>query len=491
MGEPASSCVARSVSREGAGWIQRENPARTDELAGRVRADCAASVETTVGLAAAAQQRWAETDLEARIARFEAAAAAFEDVADLADQLAREMGKPIAECEGEIRFALSLAADMSQRGRRLLPDADRGAGTARRIVRRKPHGVVGAIVPWNAPIILTMTKLAPALVSGNAFVVKPSPLAPVALTRFIERLAQGFPAGLVGVVNGGGEVGDSLVRAPEVARIAFTGGPEVGRTILRAAAERFIPCVMELGGNDPLVILDDFIPSPDLMEAIVWASFLNAGQVCMAAKRLFVPKARARDFTEAYVETARRLFRIGDPLDRSTNLGPVINAEARDRIERLAADSAARGGRVVDLVADGSVLPATGYFVTPRLATGLDAQAALVRKEQFGPIVPLVTYEDEEDLMPLIAAGGPILSASVWSPDLQRAWGIASRIGAGLCLVNAHNRSGFAMDLPFGGSGGSGYGREYADEGLLEYSVPQSLHAPAATGAGAHYPGRD
>lgn len=466
------------------------NPARPTDIVGEVGADTAASVRAKVAAVACAQTAWAARPLDERIALFLAAVDAVAGHApDLGLLLSREIGKLVGDCHGEIRFACALAHDTAARARRLLPDQPRGQGPGRRLVRHRAHGVIAAIVPWNAPIILAMTKIAPALIAGNAVVVKPSPMAPLALSALIAAIVAQLPEPVLAVVNGGGEVGEALVGAPQVARVAFTGGTAVGRTVLTQAAARIVPCVLELGGNDPLVVLDDFVPDTENMTAIIWASFLNAGQVCMAAKRLLVPERNAARFAEAYVETARSLFRVGDPTAAAVTMGPVINAAAQTRLAGLAIAATQAGGRVIDLLPQGAPIPDYGYFLPPRLVTGLGADAPLVAEEQFGPIVPITTYRNENEMLALANAGDLGLSASVWSPDDDRAWDLVGRIRAGLCLVNAHNRSGFSFDLPFGGIGASGFGREYADEGLLEYTVSQALHQPATRAAGgAAYP---
>ncbi len=470
--------------------ITRENPAYPAEIVGAVSGDCADSVRAKVAAAAVAQAAWAKLPYEVRLAHFLTAVdAVAAQSADLGLLLSREIGKLRADCVGEIRFACALAHDMGKRAHRLLPDQPRGEGPGRRIVRQRPHGVVAAIVPWNAPIILAMTKIAPALIAGNAVVVKPSPFAPLALSALVEAIAAYLPEQVLAVVNGGGDVGEALIGAPEVAKIAFTGGTAVGRTVLAQASARLVPCMLELGGNDPLIVLEDFIPTAENMQAIVWATFLNAGQVCMAAKRVLVPEHRAASFTQAYVETARSMFRLGDPTAPGVTMGPVVNGAAANRLADLAEASISHGGRIIGLLPEGATVPDEGYFVPPRLVTGLSGDAPLVAEEQFGPIVPIVTWRSEDELLALANAGDLGLSASVWTPDTERAWDTLGRIRAGLCLVNAHNRSGFSFDLPFGGVSASGFGREYADEGLMEYTVAQSLHQPAVTAAGgAAYP---
>ncbi|PEQ10407.1 hypothetical protein B2G71_22560 [Novosphingobium sp. PC22D] len=473
-----------------AAWIERENPARPNECVGRIAKDDAEQVAARVASAARAQCGWAKLPLEARAAMLREAVAGVTDFEGLGATMAREMGKPVGESAGEVRFATILFGDMERRALRLLPDAERGSGPGRRLMRRRPVGVIGAIVPWNAPVILSATKVAPALLSGNAIVVKPSPLAPLATTAFLRTIAARLPDGLLSVVNGDAETGNALIEAPEIGKIAFTGGTTVGRAVLARAASRFVPCIMELGSNDPLIVLDDCDLAPERLEGMIWGSLLNAGQVCMAAKRIFVHETIMARFLEAYVETARRVLKMGDPLEAGVNLGPLVTAKARDAVETLAAEAVAAGGRTIDLLAEGAAgaLETNGYFAMPRLVTGLDAEARLVREEQFGPVFPVLSWRDEDEVVAM-ADAAPCLTASVWSADADRAWALASRLEAGLSMINAHNRGGLSLDLPFGGSGEAGFGREYADEGLLEYSIPKGLHQPAGAGGG-RYPGQ-
>lgn len=483
--------MPRAAEQEAMGklnWLERENPAKPSQIVGRVPYDSPESVRAIAAKAKVAQRAWAALSLEERADQLRQAVARIDNIRELGRLLAQEMGKPLPEAMGEIRFSMALAADMDRRAMRLLPPQTRGTGEGRRVVLRKAHGVVAAIVPWNAPIILSMTKVAPALLSGNAIIIKPSPLAPLCLTQMFRTIAEALPDGLLSIVNGDAEVGDALVGAPEVSKIAFTGGPNVGRAVLAKAAERFLPCTLELGGNDPLIILEDFEIRQDQMEAIIWASFLNAGQVCMAAKRLYVHDKRLPQFVDAYVETARSILSMGDPLEAGTNLGPVISAAARDHIETLAAEAEASGGTIHSLLEGqaATALDSGGYFAMPRLVTGLTPSANLVCHEQFGPIVPLLGWSDEAQLLDMLAET-PSLTASIWTPDTERAWAMASRLDAGITMINAHNRSGMSLDLPFGGRGSSGLGREYADEGLLEYSAPYAVHQPAAAN-GAQYP---
>ncbi|MFC5819322.1 aldehyde dehydrogenase family protein [Nonomuraea harbinensis] len=454
--------------------IRRENPARVAEVVGRIPVTGADGVDAAVRRVAEVRREWAARPIGDRVAVLREAAGVIDGrTGELAVLLARESGKPLADCRGEISFALTYLRWVCDNAPRVLAPAEIDDAAGRLVVRRAPYGVVGCVTPWNAPVILAMVKLAPALAAGNAAVLKPSPLAPLA----VSEVAAALPA--VEVVHGGAPAGRALVTHPAVRKVAFTGGDAAGREIAAAAGSMLTPSVMELGGNDPAIFLPDFALSGDDYERLVMATFATSGQVCMAAKRLYVPRARMAEFTEAYTAAAERVLVVGDPLTPGVTMGPVISGPAADRIRALVAGSLSRGGTAVPLGRAVGDLE-SGYFVTPTLVTGLDDQAPLVTEEQFGPAVPLLPYDTEEELPARANAGDLGLAASVWSADEDRAFDLAARLEAGYVFVNTHNRTGMSLRAPFGGVKRSGYGREYGEEGLLEYVQSAVVHAPAA-----------
>ncbi|MEV0585394.1 aldehyde dehydrogenase family protein [Nonomuraea sp. NPDC050310] len=445
--------------------IVRENPARIREVVGRVaETDPGAAVRR----AEAAGREWSARAPADRIDALRRSAAAVQARAgELAVLLARETGKPLADCRGELAFALAhlrWVCDHAPRvlGERLLDDE-----AGRLLIRRKPYGVVVCITPWNAPVILAMLKLAPALAAGNTCVIKPSPLAPLA----VSEVAAALPG--VEVVHGGAAAGQALVGHPLVRKVAFTGGDAAGRQIAAAAGAMLTPTVLELGGNDPALLLPDFSLTGQDYERLVMASFATSGQVCMAAKRLYVPRARAGEFTAAYVAAAERILLVGDPLTPGVTMGPVISAQAAERIRALVPGTAMPLGRSTgDLGA--------GYFVPPVLVPDLPDDAPLVTQEQFGPAVPLLLYDTVDEAVARANHSELGLAASVWSADEDRAFAVADRLEAGFVFVNTHNRTGMSLRAPFGGVKRSGHGREYGEEGLLEYVQSTVVHAPAA-----------
>jgi acyl-CoA reductase-like NAD-dependent aldehyde dehydrogenase len=458
--------------------ISRENPARPCEVVGSVPVASPQDVAACVEAAHEAHRAWSQVQVADRADALVAAVEPLEaELDDLATLLARESGKPRADCRGELGFAVAYVRWVAGRAAPVLNDTEVDDDQGRLLTRHEPFGVIGAITPWNAPIILSMLKVAPALLAGNAIAVKPSPLAPLAVSAFLGQLAQGLPPGLLQIVHGDAETGAALVSHPKVRKVAFTGGGGTGRAIAHLAAERLTPSVMELGGNDPAVFLDDAVLSDEAMDRLVMASFATSGQVCMAAKRLYVHASRYDEFLDAYLAAASRVLVTGDPLEEGVTVGPLVTRSAADRMTGLLSEG------TVHLLGETRDL-GDGYFVQPALVTGLADDAALVCEEQFGPAVPLLSFVDEDEVVARANAGELGLGASGWSVDEDRAFALGRRLEAGFVFINTHNRTGLSPRAPFGGVKGSGYGREYGDEGLLEYTQTCVTHAPAAFRAG-------
>ncbi|MEU5882465.1 aldehyde dehydrogenase family protein [Spirillospora sp. NPDC047279] len=461
------------------GWIERENPARIGEIVGRVPVGGPADVDAAVRRADEEQRAWRERPVEERAGVLREVADALEADGGLAEPLARETGKPLADCRGELRFSAAFLRWVAGHAAAALADRAVDDGAGRLLFRQRPYGVVAAVTPWNAPVVLALLKVGPALAAGNTVVVKPSPLAPLTITRVLAA----FPPGAVQVVHGHAATARALAGHERVFKVAFTGGDAAGRAIGATAARSLTPTVLELGGNDPVVLLDDADLSDAAMDRLVMASFATAGQVCMAAKRLYVPRRLHDAFTAAYVAAADRTVVLGDPLAEGTTVGPVISAEAALRVRAMTAASLAGGGREIGLGTVRADL-AAGHYVRPALLTGVADDAPVVAAEQFGPVVPVLAYDTEDEVVARANAGDLGLAASVWSADEDRAFGVARRLEAGFTFVNTHNRTGMSLRAPFGGVKRSGHGREYGVDGLLEYAQTCVVHAPAAFRAG-------
>lgn len=462
--------------------MERQNPARLSEIVGSVECVDPAGAAAAVDAAHVGFRDWSRRPAEERASLLAEAA---DDVLGTADELgpllARELGKVVGDCRGEMGFAAACLRYCLDAHPRVAADSLVDDAAGRLLVTKVPYGVVTAIVPWNAPLILSILKVAPALVTGNSIVVKPSPIAPLAVTQALSAIAACLPDGVLNVVHGGAEVGEVLVSHPDVRKVAFTGGGTTAVHVARAAATTITPLVLELGGNDAALFLEDAEFSDRVMERAVFGTFLTSGQVCMAAKRLYVPRTRHDEFVEAYLRAAERVLTVGDPLDPEVTMGPMASAPQRRFVEDLLLDANDRGAIVHTL---GTVTPdcdlGAGWFLRPTLVTGLDDDAPLVAQEQFGPAVPLLAYDSLDEALDRVNDSELGLASSVWSADEDRAFDVARRIEAGMTFVNCHNRAGMSLRAPFGGVKQSGFGREFGDAGVAEYLQSHTIHAPAS-----------
>lgn len=487
-GETVHSLVAGRAHDSG-DWLKRENPTYPDQVVGRVSLVSPADVSDAVVAADAAFASWRTTDLQTRKALVLRACDAVERRAEeLADLLTLELGKVREGSLGELRFSLAYARYCAGLVDGLLEPRVDTEGGGRLEITHEPFGVVAAITPWNAPLILAFLKVAPALLTGNTVVLKPSPLAPLAITRTLAIMAAELPPGVLTVLNGDAAAGEALVTHPLTRKVAFTGGSVVGRHILAGTAHNLIPSVMELGGNDAAIFLHDADLGPAAMERAVLGSFLSSGQVCMAAKRLYVHSSRYEEFVDSYRRVAEEILVVGDPFDRAVTFGPLVSRGQVDRVAALTAEAVAAGAEPHTLgTVPSPEVVAGGYFMLPVLLTGVRDADRVVAEEQFGPVVPVLPFDDEDEAVAR-ANNDPLgLASSVWSTDVDRAVQLGRRLHAGFTFINAHNRSGMNMRAPFGGVKGSGFGREYGADGIMEYVQSHAIHAPNlgdATGQG-------
>ncbi|MFO1057770.1 MAG: aldehyde dehydrogenase family protein [Dongiaceae bacterium] len=339
----------------------------------------------------------------------------------------------------------------------------------------EPYGVCALLTPWNHPILILVKKLAAALAAGNCCLVKPSELAPVSPLLLAEWAVEaGLPPGTLNVVTGGGRTGALVCAATPVQRIDLTGGTATGRRVAAAAAERLVPCTLELGGKAPVVIAEDV----DLEEAAAgaaFAAFVAAGQTCVSGTRFIV----ARPIYEAFVArlgARARAIRVGDPADPATEMGPVVSAAARDRCLAHVAAATAEGAR---LVAGGAAPPGLppaldeGFYVAPTVLADVAPEHRLFREELFGPVVGVTPYGDEEEAVALANASEFALGAAVWTRDVGRAHRLAGRIRAGVLWINDHHKND--PRSVWGGWGASGYGKENGWDALKSYLRKRSV----------------
>jgi acyl-CoA reductase-like NAD-dependent aldehyde dehydrogenase len=323
----------------------------------------------------------------------------------------------------------------------------------------RPLGVVGAIAPWNGPLILGMQKVVTALIGGNTIVLKPSELTPLA-TLEVGRLSRGIlPPGVFNVIGGGRATGAALVSHPGLDKISFTGSTATGIHIARQSAEFLRPLTLELGGNDAAILMPDGSVEA-LVKAVVNVGLANRGQFCAAIKRVYVPSAMYDEVCRKVTEAAAKV-RIGNGLDPETEMGPIQNKAQFDKICGFVEDAKAAGGKVL---IGGEPLPGDGYFYPPTVFAGLKDGVRLVDEEQFGPIVPIIGYDDLDAVIARINSGVYGLTGSIWTADVQKGAEIASRLTVGTGWVNQHGA--FDPRYPFPLIKSSGMGMDWADHGV-------------------------
>ncbi|MDN6855039.1 aldehyde dehydrogenase family protein [Pseudomonas sp. CAN2814] len=440
----------------------------SEELVGEAARASLEQVDQAVEAASHAFPAWA-ADLDIRrqsLAR--AAERVRENAKALAELITREQGRPLRSTLEEVA---GVAATFEHHAHLDLPADTALRDDGERLVKisRRPHGVVAAITPWNVPLILLVLKIAPALHAGNTVVAKPSEHTPLSTLLLAGLLAEVFPAGVLNVVAGAGDVGEHLVRHSGVRHVTFTGSVATGKRLYARAADDLKRLTLELGGNDAALVLED-ADLDAIVEPLFWGAFWNSGQVCFAIKRLYVHSSLFEPLLAALAERAQRT-RLGHGLDPQTELGPLTNAQQLERVIALVEDARVRGARIHS----GGVQPeGPGYFYPPTLVSGIAAGVALVDEEQFGPVLPVIPFDDVEHAIAQANASPYGLGASVWTRDLARGEAIAARLEAGLAWVNQHGH--IQPGAPKGGHKWSGLGYEGGQRGYEAFSELQVLN---------------
>jgi aldehyde dehydrogenase (NAD+) len=337
------------------------------------------------------------------------------------------------------------------------------------VTRHVPIGVVGAIAPWNFPIILAMFKVAPALLAGNTVVLKPSPFTPLTTLRLGELLRGVLPDGVLNIVTGGDALGPWMTSHPGIDKISFTGSSATGRKVMASASETLKRVTLELGGNDAAIVLPD-VDVAEVAEKLFWAAFGNSGQICIATKRMYVHKDIYEPLKAAIVDYAKTV-KMGDGAEQGTQLGPINNKLQYERVLDLIADSKAKGYK---FLMGGEASPAPGYFVPITIIDNPPEESRIVQEEQFGPILPLLSFDTLEEAIERANASPYGLGASIWTADEAKALDISSRIAAGTVWINETQH--LSPLGAFGGHKQSGLGSEGALEGLLEYTNTQTVY---------------
>jgi acyl-CoA reductase-like NAD-dependent aldehyde dehydrogenase len=443
------------------------NPATEEPVAQCARAS-KAQLDRAVAAAKRAFPAWSATPIEARRQALAAIADAIQaNLEPLARLLTQEQGKPLADAMGETFGAAAFFRYFAglEIPTRVIEDSE-----ARKVeLRRRPLGVVGAIVPWNFPLILMAFKVPAALLAGNTVVLKPAATTPLATLKLAELVKDLLPPGVLNVIADANDLGGELTKHPDVRKISFTGSTETGRKVMAGAAEALKRVTLELGGNDAGIVLGDVDPAATAAK-IFGAAFQNAGQVCIAMKRVYVHESIYEAMCAELAKLAEAAV-VGDGLEQGTQIGPLQNKAQFDKVLGFI-EAGRKDGKVI---AGGARARDKGYFIRPTIVRDIEDGSKLVDEEQFGPVLPVIRIRDGEDALARANASPYGLGGSIWTGDLEAAYALAGRMEAGTVWINKHAE--LAPNIPFGGAKFSGLGTELGEEGLAEFTQVQVINA--------------
>ena len=442
------------------------NPA-TEELAGTCSRASESQLNQAVDAAVAAFPKWAATPIEERRAALDKVAdIVMANAQELGQILTSEQGKPLGDAVSEAfgfgvftkHFAsMELPVDV-------IEDSDK-----RRVeAHRSPLGVVGAIIPWNFPLVLLGFKLAPALVTGNTLVVKPAPTTPLSTLRLAELIKDALPPGVLNVLADANDLGPSMTSHPSIRKISFTGSSATGSKVMANAAETVKRITLEMGGNDAGLVLGDVDPK-EVAPKLFDAAFGNNGQICIALKRLYAHEDIYDSLCDELAQIAQSKT-VGDGSKEGTELGPLQNKNQYEKVKAIIADAAEKG----TVIAGGKAKDGPGYFIEPTIVRDISEGARLVDEEQFGPALPVIKYSDPEDALTRINRCTEGLGGSVWSNDSDLACRLAARMEAGTIWINKHGE--LDPGIPFGGAKQSGFGTELGRAGVDEFTQRKVLN---------------
>lgn len=447
------------------------NPATEEKLA-----DCPKASEDQLNQAVAAAKAafpmWSETDIEERKKVILEIADVIEaNAVELAQSLTEEQGKPLNDATGEVygmaafcRYFTSLDLPI-----RIIDDSE-----GRKVeAHRRPLGVVGAIVPWNFPLILMAFKLPPALIAGNTIVIKPAPTTPLTTLRVAELIKDIVPAGVVNFVTDKNDLGAALTAHPDVRKISFTGSTATGAKVMAGAAGLLKRITLELGGNDAGIVLSDVDPK-ETAPKVFESAFQNSGQVCIAMKRLYVHEDIYDDMCDELATLANESV-IGNGLEQGIKFGPLNNKMQYERVKELIEEAKTDG----NIIAGGEIPDQPGYFIKPTIVRDIAEGSRLVDEEQFGPVLPVLKFNEEDEAVSRANASSWGLGGSVWSSNLDKAYELAEKMDAGTVWINKHAE--LDPSIPFGGSKQSGLGKELGEEGLEEFTQLKIINMAKAS----------
>jgi len=450
-----------------AGTLDVVNPAN-EQVIGQVPACGEAELNKAVSAARAAFPAWSKKPIDERRAVTQKISAIIKENADeLMRLLTSEQGKPHAQAQGEVYGASGMAAGQST----LSLEDEINEDSAERLsrTRRVPVGVVGGIVPWNFPIMMAVQKIVPALLSGCTIVLKPSPFTPLATLRLAELLADHVPAGVLNVITGTDDLGPMITNHPDIDKITFTGSTATGKRVMEGASKDLKRITLELGGNDASIVLPDANVA-QVAEQLFWSSFTNAGQICVAAKRIYIHEDIYDEMSAALAEYAKGV-KVGDGAEQGTAVGPIQNKKQYERVIELVQDAKDNGYKF--LVGGDHDPDVPGYYMPVTILDNPPENARIVAEEQFGPVMPLMKFSTTEEVIQRANDSEYGLAGAVWTSDADKGVELAEQLETGTVWVNEYlHLSPFA---PFGGHKQSGFGVEYGKEGLQEFTYAQVI----------------
>lgn len=452
-------------------YIEVVNPA-TGETFAKVP-DCSKEqLDDAVAAAQAAFKSWKNVPVEERKALLRKAGdALIENGKELSRLFTQEQGRPIdmafQELEGGGQWLHAVAAMTPPV--EVIEDSDTQFVETRYV----PLGVVCAIAPWNFPVSMAIWKLAPALLAGNTIVVKPSPFTPLCTLKIGELFRDIFPPGVLNIITGGDALGPMMTSHPGFDKISFTGSTATGKLVMESASKDLKRLTLELGGNDAAIVMPD-VDLDDVAQKIFFGSFFNTAQICIATKRLYVHESIYDDLRDRLAMIAKGV-KVGDGSEQGTVLGPVQNRRQYDRVMNLMEDAKAND---LTLIQGADIPDNGGYFVPVTIVDNPPEDSRVVQEEAFGPILPMMKFEDVDEVIDRANDSDYGLAGAVWSKDTDKAMEIARRIETGTVWINQNLI--LRPDTPFAGHKNSGFGAENGMKGLLEYMVPQSLYVAKA-----------
>lgn len=456
------------------------NPANPDEIVGQAALADKEDVDLAVQAASRAFPAWAGLSFHERAVYLQQIA---ERVVADQDELqarislfTREHGKILREATMEMTRLGDRFTYCAGQADRLATDEVLPGPPFDTLITHQPRGVAALIVPWNWPLSILGAKLPQALIAGNTVVIKPAQRSAMAPCLTMRIMAEVLPAGVLNVLTGASsEIGDALVSHPGVSKINFTGGVKTGKHVMRLAADSLKPVTLELGGNDPALVLEDALLDDQAIARMVLGTFMTTGQVCMAIKRIYVHQSRYEELLEQFMSATDR-YVVGNGLDDGVTMGPLNNAAQLKIVQDFIADAKHRGATIHELgqIADEETYH-KGYFQRPVVVTGADHSMKIVAQEQFGPAIAIMPFSTEEEAVQLANNSEFGLCSSVWTQDRERALSVARRLEAGYTYLNAHGPTAQDNRAPFGGFKQSGIGRNLGFEGIMEFMEPHSI----------------